>query len=112
MESSSHVCRPIQVLSARVDKVDHVLGDEGVIGFGGVVVNDGRIGSSSTNRLKTQSFIKLLCISAVIHVQGSIVLVNLIELGPPGPELGHCYPIHHMASLKPLNFFIRPHCPI
>jgi hypothetical protein len=93
MVGSGHISRSIQILTSRVYQVDHVLCDEGVNGLSWMVVNDGSVGSASTDCIETQAFIVLLLVSALINIEGSFVLIHLIKFRTPAPELGHCHSI-------------------
>lgn len=92
--------------------MDHVLGDEGVVGLRGVVVYHRCVGSSSAYRLKAGSSVQLLLLSALVHIESGIVLVHFVEFRPPGPEVGHSHTVDDVAPDKSVDFFLRPDCPV
>ena len=112
MEGSGDISSAIKVLTSRIQQVNHILGDFRVIVLSGMIVDNCSIGSSSRNSIKTEAFVVLLFVSASIHVQSCLILVNLVKLGTPGPEFSHGDTISNVASSETLHFFISANCPI
>lgn len=75
-------------------------------------MNHSRIGSSRTDRVKTQSFIVLKLEPPGIYVLSSLELVDLVLLGPPGPELDLSNSVSDVTVPEALDLLIPSHCPV
>jgi len=97
VESSGDVGSSIEILSPRVNQVDHILCNLRVIGLSGMVMDNSSIRSSSADSLKAQPFVVELLVPPLVKLKGCFVFIDFIEFGTPAPELGHGYSIDQMA---------------
>lgn len=106
MEGPCHISCSIQVLSSWINQVDHVFCDDWAVSLCRMIMNDGSIGTSATDRDETKSSIILLLFTQVIKISCSFKFSNLVLFRSPSPEFSHSNTISNMASSETIDFLI------
>jgi hypothetical protein len=109
MESSRNISSPIQVLSSRINQMNHVVGNVRVISLCRRVMNHGSIRASWADCIKAQSFVVLKFMSSGINVLSSLEFVHFLLFGSPCPKLYLCDGVSDVTVSEPVDLFVCSH---
>lgn len=110
MKSPRHICSPIQVLSPRIDKMDHVSFDLEIVNLRGSVMNYRSVGPSCRYCFEAQSLVEILLQSLAVYHLSSLVLSYFGHSRSFAPEQSHGHPVSDVRVPEPFSLLLRSYC--
>lgn len=112
MESSGYISCAIQILSSRINKMNHIICNIRIVGLSWRIMNHSCISTSRTDCIKAQTFVMLKLESSGINVLSSLILINFLLFWSPSPEFNLSDTISDMTVSKSINLFISSYSSI
>lgn len=106
MESSGDISRSIQILSPRINKMNHIIRNIWIIGLSWWIMNHSSVWASWTNSIKTKTFIVFKLMSSCVNIFCCLILIDFLLFGSPCPEfyLSNC--VSNMTVSISINLLV------